>query len=186
MTVSFFNMAYQELAYQKYFNQGRKDLEHNQPQFFLVTVNPDNDLFDDALALAQDVVPSMDGFFRKRKGSQLGFQVLSHPQENLAVVVWKSQSEQKAYLALATNGREIVVSDPCFIPTNSGQGLDIGIAQRADSIQGLSSSGSWAVKALVWLNRKVNQLETSLTAEQIAGTIKARISNQAKQRRIHF
>jgi len=124
---------------------------------FLVTIDDFEPLFGDPMAVAENVAPSMDGLFFNRKGSQLGLRVLSNADKGVAAVVWIDGKKHECCPVLMTNGRAIITSDPCFIPT-SRDGLCIDINERyADLTEFSGSEFSWLVDTQRLIKRKFSQ-----------------------------
>lgn len=172
------------MGYQEVFSQ-KGEFINQSSVFFLVSVEQESQLYGNALALAENVIPSMDDVFTSRCGSKLGLEVLEDKVTNNAIVLWRN--DKKAHVILMTNGEEIITSDPCFLPINN-QGLGIGIIDNQENIQAWNKEHPWIsqlVKKLPQMGIPKYQMGTTIDTMK---TILERKINPAsvKGRRAYF
>lgn len=151
-------------GYQEFFNQNNGKPTGEGQQFFWVTLADGQAPFSgDARAVAENVLPSMNGLFMSRSGHQLGFQVAVDERKNVAAVVWADPDNQQLHPVLMTDGRHVVASDPCFIPLGR-DGLCLGINDHRSQV-------SEFVPELPWLADAQRLLEKTFSGKLNRGSV---------------
>lgn len=179
--------------YQEFFNE-RGDTSDLTQQYFWLSIEGHNNLYDNAIAVAENVIPSMDSLFTSRKGSELGFRVIGNSRQNIAAVVWTDTETNEVFTVLMTDGRDIITADPCFIPTNK-DGLDIGINDyKPATSTAYNEVLPWFKKAQQLIYRHFSQKTDSppeiflgIRVEEMSSRLERKLNNGAvKVRRSHF
>lgn len=158
---------------------------NKSPAFFLVRVEPESQLYGNALALAQNVIPSMDNVFTSRCGSQLGLEALEDKITGNAVVLWRNG--KSIQVILMTNGKEIITSDPCFLPIDN-QELGIGILDNQKNIQTWYEEHPWIPKLVKRLPQMgIGEYNMSTTIETMKTALERKVNfASVKGRRAYF
>ena len=181
---------HEDMRYETVFGVNGESLKQT-PHYFHVTISEGLSLWGDALGLAENVKTSMDPLFYSRNGDNLGLTVQEVGKFGASAVTWKDTKTNETRLLMMTDGYNIVVPDPSFLPIgdqccNDASGINIGI-QGHDDLSSYQKSMPWVNAVLTKLGMNNGKTAEPLTIEEMAGHMRRKINEaQIKNRRSHF
>lgn len=177
-------------AYQEAYSPKGELLAKKSP-FFHVTVSEGQPLYGSAQALAENACCSVDGLFYSGNGRQNGVTVHNIEGIGVSAVTWQGKTSDTPKLIMATDGANVFVSDPVFLPIgdpcgSNDSGVSIGI-QGNDAFASYQKRFPWLSSVAEHFGLNHTKEVHALTLEEMASQVKRKINEaQVRARRSHF